>query len=314
MKILFTGASSFTGYWFIRELTRAGHDVVAVFRHKPNEYKELRKRRVDELLHLSHPVFECQFGEEKFIDLLKGESRWDLFCHHAAEVTNYKSPDFDILSALKNNTNNLRAVLTLLAQKNCRRMVLTGTFFEQDEGAGSDDLRAFSPYGVSKGITAEVIKYYALSMGIKLGKFVIPNPFGPYEEDRLTSYLVRSWFRGDAPRVLSPAYVRDNIHVSLLGRAYAAFAESLGDTPSFEKLNPSGYRESVGEFAARFAREMRKRLSLRCEFGLADQTDFPEPKVRVNTDVLDAKKLGWSEEQAWDDLANYYRETFSQGG
>ena len=35
MKILFTGGSSFTGYWFVRELAAAGHDVTAVFRGKP---------------------------------------------------------------------------------------------------------------------------------------------------------------------------------------------------------------------------------------------------------------------------------------
>ena len=32
MKILFTGGSSFTGSWFIRELAAAGHQVTAVFR------------------------------------------------------------------------------------------------------------------------------------------------------------------------------------------------------------------------------------------------------------------------------------------
>ena len=35
MKILFTGASSFTGYWFIRELAAAGHEVTAIFRKRP---------------------------------------------------------------------------------------------------------------------------------------------------------------------------------------------------------------------------------------------------------------------------------------
>jgi hypothetical protein len=34
MKILFTGASSFTGMWFVRELAAAGHDVVPPFKVK----------------------------------------------------------------------------------------------------------------------------------------------------------------------------------------------------------------------------------------------------------------------------------------
>jgi len=37
MKILFTGGSSFTGYWFIKELVAAGHEVVAAFRRADGE-------------------------------------------------------------------------------------------------------------------------------------------------------------------------------------------------------------------------------------------------------------------------------------
>ena len=40
MKILFTGGSSFTGFWFIRELAAAGHAVTAVFRRHAEEYSE----------------------------------------------------------------------------------------------------------------------------------------------------------------------------------------------------------------------------------------------------------------------------------
>ena len=46
----------------------------------------------------------------KFLALIK-EGGWDLLCHHAADVTNYKSPDFDTVAALRNNTYNLPAVL-----------------------------------------------------------------------------------------------------------------------------------------------------------------------------------------------------------
>ena len=43
-------------------------------------------------------------------------------------------------------------------------------------------------------------------------------------------------------------------------------------------------------FARRFAREMQKRWQLR----FAKQSDFAEPLVRVNTDVINAAALGWS--------------------
>jgi nucleoside-diphosphate-sugar epimerase len=309
MKMLFTGGSSFTGYWFISELKKAGHEVVATFRGTPEKYDGVRKERVDRLLPLCRPVFECSFGSESFIKLIE-EENWDLLSHHAADVTDYKSPDFDVPEALKNNTLNLPTVLKALKQKGCGRVLLTGSVFEQDEGTGSEGLRAFSPYGLSKGLTAEVFRYHTGMAGIKLAKFVIPNPFGPYEEPRFTAYLIRSWYEGKTPTVSTPAYVRDNIHVSLLAKAYAHYTGTLKEDASFEKLNPSGYIETQGAFAERFADEMRKRLSIPCELKLAEQTEFPEPRERVNTDVPDHHLLGWDETKAWDELAEYYRSVY----
>lgn len=309
MKILFTGGSSFTGLWFIKALKEAGHEVTATLTKPPEDYAGLRKERVDMLGHLCRIVPECTFGSEGFLKLIE-EGSWDLLCHHAADVTNYKSPDFDVAAALKSNTLNLPAVLEALGARGCNRVLLTGSVFEQGEGAGSEGLRAFSPYGLSKGLTADVFKYHTAIRGIKLAKFVIPNPFGPYEEPRFTAYLVRSWYEGKTPEVSTPAYVRDNIHVGLLARAYAHFAGSLGGDGRgdgrFEKLSPTGYPESQGAFARRFAGEMKKRLALPCELKLKEQTEFPEPRVRISTDLL-APELDFDEKQAWDELAEYYK-------
>ena len=41
---------------------------------------------------------------------------------------------------------------------------------------------------------------------------------------------------------------------------------------------------------------------------LAEQTEFTEPRIRVNTDPLDTSALGWSEAEAWDELASYYQD------
>lgn len=306
MRILFTGASSFTGYWFVKELSAAGHEVVAVFRRGADAYRGTRRARVELVGGLARAVFNCGFGDEPFMRLIERESRWDLLCHHAADVTDYKSPAFDIVAALQNNTRNLPEILAALRRRECRRVLLTGSVFECGEGAGSEGLRAVSPYGVSKALTAQVFVYHAHVQGMRLGKFVIPNPFGPYEEPRFASYLVRSWQAGRAASVATPAYVRDNIHVSLLAKAYADFAGHLDAAPGFQKLNPSGYVESQSGFACRFAREMRARLRLPCDLDFERQTDFPEPRIRINFDPVDGRSLGWDERAAWDELAGYY--------
>jgi nucleoside-diphosphate-sugar epimerase len=307
MKILLTGASSFTGYWFSRELTQAGHEVCAIFRRQPEDYIEQpRKSRVQGLNHC-RTIFGCTFGDDDFLRLVRQGGPWGAFCHHAADVTDYKSASFDVIGAVRNNTRNLPAVLDALAGADCQQVVLTGSVFENDEGAGSEGLPAFSPYGLSKGLTAQVFRYYTGVRGLPLRKFVIPNPFGPYEERRFTTYLVQTWKVGKAALVSSPAYVRDNIHVTLLAKAYRRFVEAPAES-RWMRHNPSGYSETQGAFAQRFAAEMATRLGLACALELRTQTEFPEPRVRINTDVLNPTQLEWDEALAWDEIASYYRE------
>ncbi|MGH7864641.1 MAG: NAD-dependent epimerase/dehydratase family protein, partial [Candidatus Binataceae bacterium] len=68
--------------------------------------------------------------------------------------------------------------------------------------------------------------------------------------------------------------------------------------------------ESQGAFALRFAREMRPRLDLPCEVELKRQIDFQEPRVRINTDLIDGRTLDWDEARAWDEIAEYYKSLF----
>lgn len=306
MRILFTGASSFTGAWFARCLAKAGHQVVATFQRPAGAYDGVRADRVGQVAAVARPVHECSFGDERFMHLVR-EGGWDALCHHAADVRDYRSPDFDVAAALASNTANIREVLAILAGDDCRRLLLTGSFFEPNEGAGSDGCPAFSAYGLSKGLTAQVVRFHAVEVGIHLGKFVIPNPFGPFEEPRFPAYLVRTWASGNTPTVNTPAYVRDNVHVDLLAHEYAEFVASRPMDAGFSRISPSGYIETQGAFAQRFAREMEPRLEIACPVELADQTEFAEPRIRVNTDAIDADRHGWSEAAAWDAIGTFYR-------
>lgn len=306
MRILFTGASSFTGLWFVRELQAAGHEVVATFRRGADAYESaLRRRRVELVRRCCRPIEGAAFGDERFLDLLRKE-RWDVLAHHGAEVTDYKSPDFDVGEALQRNTTNLRTVLRALADSGGQRVVLTGSVFETGEGAGSDGLRAVSPYGLSKMLTWECFSFHCQVLGLHLGKFVVPNPFGPYEEPRYTSYLATQWLNDATARCASPEYVRDNIHVTLLARAYASFVGSLPNSAGRSRINPSGYAESQRAFTNRFADALRDRLGRSCAVEFQRQSSFDEPRVRINTDGLDARALGWDEDATWDGLARYY--------
>ena len=306
MRILFTGASSFTGYWFVRELSRAGHSVTALFQRHPEEYVQQSRQRVEQLMPHCSPIYGSSFGDERFLAAVEGQPHWDLFCHHAAYCEGYKRPDFDYCGALSRNCHNLERLLALLAERGCRRIALTGSLFEGGEGLGEAPRLAFSPYGLSKELTARVFAYFAPRSGLQLAKFVIPNPFGPLEESRFTSYLAREWLHHRIPVINSPDYVRDNIHVGLLARCYRHFVE--GD---LTHLSPSGYVMRQGDFAKVFSQQMEGRLGLPCPLQMAEQSHFDEPRVRIGRDFCGGAPFGWDEKRAWDQLADYYLEAFA---
>jgi nucleoside-diphosphate-sugar epimerase len=251
-------------------------------------------------------VENCPFGSPSFVDLAS-TGTWDILCQHAARTGDYRNPDFDVLGAVAENTHNLVAVLKAMSGPGLAGVVLTGSIFEQDEGAGDRQLRAFSAYGLSKGLTWQYYRFLSQTMGFPLGKFVIPNPFGPFEEPRFCNYLIQSWLKGEAPTVRTPLYVRDNIPVDLLAAAYASFVKEVPGQKGVIKLNPSFYVESQGAFATRFAAEMAPRLGVACPLTLLQQSEFGEPMVRINTDRIDTSALAWSEAAAWDAEAEFYK-------
>ena len=188
--------------------------------------------------------------------------------------------------------------------------MITGSVFEQDEGIGSQPLRAFSPYGLSKGLSWQVFRYWGEQLGFPVHKFVIPNPFGPYEEPRFCAYLMSKWSKGEVAHINTPNYIRDNIHVSLLGVCYKNFLERIIACDGHLHFAPSGYVESQKAFATRFKQEIGGRLNLNAELAFAIQSEFNEPDVRFNADPLSDCDNGWSEIIAWDELASYYEKIY----
>jgi nucleoside-diphosphate-sugar epimerase len=303
VRVLLTGGSSFTGCWFARELAAAGHHVTATLRR--SQYDGVRAERVAALRDACETVEGLAFGDDRFVGLVRAGG-WDLLCVHGAQVAGYRDPGFDVAAALAANTRRAAEVVSHVP-----RVLVTGSVFEPGAGRSDDGaLPAFSPYGLSKAFTSEVFRYLCGRHCVTFGRFVVPNPFGPMEEPRFTSALARAWRAGDTPQVRTPEYVRDNIHVSLLARAYVRFAEELRADGAAVEIGPSGYREPQGAFARRFAREIGARLGIATPIELLPQEEWSEPAVRVNTDPVDEAAVGWDEPAAWDVLARWYADAF----
>ncbi|MCC6128067.1 MAG: NAD(P)-dependent oxidoreductase [Chlamydiae bacterium] len=301
MKILFTGASSFTGFWFVSELAKRGHVVHAVCRKPLDRYEGLRKKRLELLLPLCQIHFSVDIGSDAWRKMIERESPFDLFCHHAADTKNYRSPSFDCALAVANNARGSGETLQQLLQNGCKQLLLTGSFFESGEGGSGS--KTFTPYGLSKTLTYQIFLFHAERLGVKLKKFVIPNPFGPYEEDRFTSYLIDCWKKGKEALVKAPDYLRDNIPAPPLASAYADFAMRSLSERSIEIFRPSGYIETIGSFTKRVADEMGPRLGRSCPFILEKNPCYTEPMEIKNSDFI---LQDWEEKDFWDRLAEFY--------
>jgi hypothetical protein len=120
-------------------------------------YSGTRKKRVELLQQFAAVEWQCPFGSDRFLQVVENHS-FDVLCCHGAQVLDHRNLDFDIIAALADNTRELPKVLQMMLNRGLAAVVLTGTFSEQDEGAGTGPLSAFQPYSLSKGLTAQVFR------------------------------------------------------------------------------------------------------------------------------------------------------------
>ena len=307
MRILLTGASSFSGLWLVRALVAAGAEVAAVARGHPDGYDALRRLRIERVARLARTRFGAAFGDAGFLELIEEAEPFDVLCLHHAEVGDFRRHDYDALAAARANTKNIERVLDRLRRRGLRRVVLTGSVFEADEGDGDRPLEAVGAYGLAKTVTASLVRHAAAACGIELFKITLPSPFGAFQAGGLADHLLRAWQTGEVPILRHPERVRDFVPIELFAAHYAAVA--LGRMPAAGgRANPSGHVESCAAFADRLAREMRPRLGKACRFAVADPpwTDG-EPRCRFNTEPLPQLFDRTLHGRSWDRLALHYR-------
>lgn len=276
-SVLFAGASSFTGFYFAKALAERGFKVHALFQKERDAYSGLRKKRVEALLPFVTPHFNSSIQHPP-----KGS--FDLFAFHAASTDNYKSISFDPLKEAEKVVRNLPVLL-----KQVRRVLFTGTLFQRH-----GQLEALSPYGVSKTVIYEILRFWCDQLKVPLREFYIPQPFGIFEEPRLPTYLIETWKRGECAELKECSSEFDFIPAPLLASAYAS-----------EQITfPSYFRESVLDFANRFGKEMQKQLDLDPKVHGSPSLSLPP---RFGKEPLNPKEFDFDEENFWKEYAEWYR-------
>ena len=91
MKILFLGASSFTGYHFVKQISK--NKAVKIFctlTKDIHNYKYIRKERINLLKKIRNVkiLSNMTFGDRLFIELIKKE-KFDILCFHYSHTKNY---------------------------------------------------------------------------------------------------------------------------------------------------------------------------------------------------------------------------------
>jgi UDP-glucose 4-epimerase len=310
-RILLTGGSSFTGLWIAEALAAAGFEVVAPLLRARDAYEGVRLDRVMRLERCANVTFERPFGSDALLQDIRTSGGIDLFAHHAAHITGYRDPDFDVAGAVRRNTAGAAQVLEALREAGGGILLLTGSVFEAGEGGEGPEAPHVTPYGLSKTLTSEAFAVFAGDAGIRFGRFVIPSPYGPLEERRFSWHLFRAWYAAEAPQIRTPLYVRDHLPAPLLVRAYVDYVKLLLAGEGGPAARPSGWIASQGEFGQRLAREAQARIGLECRLDLAEQPVFDEPRVRVNTEPCD--RAGWDEAAFWDDYVGWYAGLHARG-
>jgi nucleoside-diphosphate-sugar epimerase len=252
--VLLTGASSFTGLAIAEALADAGFQVIAPLRRPRADYEPEPLARIARLTQRAEVVFDHPFGSPGLLELVAARPEIRALAHHAADVTGYRDPSFDAQAAVQRNLAGAQPVLSALAGQGARVVVVTGTVFEAGEGGPTDEPLAVTPYGLSKTLTNIAFQHYAAWAGLAFGRFVIPSPYGVFEQQRsFPAYLFRSWFAGERPVVRTPLYLRDHLPAPLLGRAYARHLSALLDGAASDPVaRPSGWRAPQGDFARKF--------------------------------------------------------------
>ena len=306
-RVVLTGGSSFTGLWIAETLAARGFEVTATVTRAAGAYAGLRAARIARLAQSARIVHEAPVASDRFRTVL-AETQADLLAHHGADIPGYRSPDYDPAAGFARNIEGVAEAVGVFARAGGRALLATGTYFEGGEGGGAE---AASPYGVSKTMTNAAQARLAADAGLAFGKFVIPSPFGRWEEGRIVWSLMQAWTDGRAGEVRTPDYVRDQLPAPLLARAYGEAAVSVLEAAEPVRFRPSGFVERVGDFARRIGREVGARTGMTCAIVEHPQRDFPEPKRRANDEPTEFAPAEAA--RFWDDYVAYYDEVRASG-
>jgi UDP-glucose 4-epimerase len=313
LRIVVTGGAGFIGSNLVDTLLADGHSVTVV--------DNLKTGKFDNLLNVKDAARENRFS---FLHLdIREDALAAAFKGHEQEAVIHLAAQTDVRVSVKNpvmdadiNVLGTLNVLQLAAENGVTRFINTssgGCVYGEPESLPVDEdapRRPDSPYGVSKNVAEEYIRYFERSRGISCCTLALANVYGPrqnaFGEAGVVAIFIGRMLAGEVPVIYgSGDQTRDFVFVEDVVKAYLA-ALKRGE----------GEFINIGTSAETSVNELYRHLEELTDFD--GEPEYAPPREgeldRIALTVDKAKRaLGWRPRTSLDEglsrTVEWYRQT-----
>ena len=212
-RILITGASGFIGSHLCLRLCQEGADVHAVYRsRRPADLGDQR-------------WWQADLADLEEVKKIVGKVQPEVIFHLASHVKGAPALEH-VLPTFQSNLQSTVNLLTVAAEANCRRVVLTGSLAEPEVENGETFPSA--PYAAAKWASSGYARMFHALYKLPVLIARVFMVYGPAQMDftKLIPYVTLSMLQGKTPKITSGERLVDWIYVSDVVDGFLALAQA----------------------------------------------------------------------------------------
>ncbi|MBM3256770.1 MAG: SDR family NAD(P)-dependent oxidoreductase [Candidatus Liptonbacteria bacterium] len=223
MKIIVTGGAGFIGSHVVDTYIRAGHRVSIIDNLSTGSRRNINPRA---------KFYKADIRDPQSIEKILKNVKPDVVNHHAAlasVIASIKNPNATFEVNVLGTVNLLRAFGTI---KNAEKFIFIstgGAMYTTTKLPASEKIppSPLSPYGLSKLLGEETVKFYAHTLGFNFSIFRYANVYGPRQnphgEAGVVAIFKEQMKRGERPTIFGDGTkARDYVYVEDLAKASVA--------------------------------------------------------------------------------------------
>ncbi len=294
MKIVVTGGAGFIGSNLVDTLLNAGHTVVVIDNLSTGKFENLYN--VKEAAKQNRFSFhQMDIRDPSAVVAFRGQDT-DVVMHLAAQ------PDvrYSVRNPVEDADINILGTINLLqlsAEAGVRKFIYSSSggciYGQPDSLPVSEEAprKAISPYGVSKNVTEEYLRYYMEAHGLNYTSLALANVYGPrqnpFGEAGVVAIFIGRIMDGVNPTIYGDGeQTRDFLYVD---DAVEAYIKAI-DRGEGETIN-------IGTGVETSVNQIYRQLSEICDFD-GEPVYAPPRKGELDRIALDITKaeatLGWT--------------------